>query len=75
MPNAAEKWPENAPGKFFVDGECIDCDLCRSTAPENFARSALGGYSFVSVQPRTPQELAACEQAQGYCPVDAIGDE
>ena len=75
MADAAEKWPDNVAGKFFVDRECIDCDLCRTTASENFARSAEGGYSFVSVQPSTPQEQADCEQAQAECPVDAIGEQ
>jgi 4Fe-4S single cluster domain of Ferredoxin I len=36
MADVANKYPENAPGKFYVDEQCIDCDLCRETAPANF---------------------------------------
>ena len=44
------------PGKFYVDDQCIDCDLCRETAPANFTRSDDGGYSYVFKQPTTPEE-------------------
>ncbi|MGE0709347.1 MAG: ferredoxin [Planctomycetota bacterium] len=64
-------WPENAAGRFFVDRECIDCDLCRTTAPDNFARSEQG-YSFVARQPQTPQQERDCLTALRDCPVEAI---
>ena len=47
MAELDEKWPENVKGKFYVDEQCIDCDLCRETAPGNFTRDEDGGYSFV----------------------------
>ena len=25
--------PDNTPGEFYVDRECIDCDVCRDEAP------------------------------------------
>ena len=75
MADAARRWSDNVAGRFFVDEECIDCDLCRTTAPGNFARNEVEGYSFVAVQPRTPQEEADCAAALADCPVDAIGDE
>ena len=28
MAEIEEKWPENILGKFYVDEQCIDCDLC-----------------------------------------------
>lgn len=34
MADIDEKTPLNVPGKFYVDSSCIDCDLCRETAPE-----------------------------------------
>jgi len=74
MADIENKWPENTPGKFFVDDQCIDCDLCRETAPANFTRSDDGGYSFVYKQPTTPEELALCEEAMEGCPVEAIGN-
>ena len=46
MADAANKYPENVPGKFYVDDQCIDCDLCRETAPANFKRNDDGGHSF-----------------------------
>lgn len=61
-------------GKFYVDSQCIDCDLCRQTAPENFDRSD-NGYSFVKKQPLTPEEETACQQALSECPVEAIGND
>jgi ferredoxin len=70
----AERWPENTPGAYFVDRECIDCDLCRTIAPDNFGRSE-NGYSYVSRQPENEQEVADCVQATAECPVVAIGDE
>jgi ferredoxin len=73
-------WPtlrinaENVSGKFYVDDQCIDCDLCRETAPANFTRSDDGGYSYVSKQPTTPEEEALCKEAMEGCPVEAIGN-
>ena len=43
MADIANKYPENVVGKFFVDNQCIDCDLCRETAPDNFTRCEDGG--------------------------------
>src|SRR5664279_2750675 len=74
MADAANKYPENVPGKYFVDNQCIDCDLCRETAPENFKRNEDGGYSYVSQQPGSPEEEARCKEAKEGCPVEAIGD-
>jgi ferredoxin len=69
-----DRWPENAPGTFYVDRTCIDCDLCRTTAPANFQRST-EKYSYVSRQPRDPAEVAACRQAAAECPVESIGQD
>ena len=69
------KYSDNVPGKFYVDDQCIDCDLCRETAPENFTRNEDGGYSFVYRQPATPEEEALCKEAMEGCPVEAIGND
>jgi ferredoxin len=74
MADAANKYSENVGGKFFVDNQCIDCDLCRETAPDNFKRNDDGGYSFVYKQPESPEEEARCKEAKEGCPVEAIGD-
>jgi ferredoxin len=73
MADPTDKVPENVPGSFFVDRTCIDCDLCRETAPANFSRQEDDGYSFVSRQPETAEEAAACAAALEECPVEAIG--
>ncbi len=67
------RWPDNAQGRFFVDEHCIDCDLCRTTAPRNFDRSK-DGYSFVATQPKDAAQEKDCQQALRECPVSAIGD-
>jgi ferredoxin len=74
MADAANKYPESTAGKYFVDNQCIDCDLCRETAPDNFKRNDDGGYSFVYKQPENPEEEARCKEAKEGCPVEAIGD-
>lgn len=73
MADPTRRVPENVPGPFYVDRTCIDCELCRETAPAHFARQDEAGYSFVSLQPRTPAEDAACQVALEECPVEAIG--
>lgn len=69
-----DRWPTNAPGSWYVDRQCIDCDLCRTTAPVSFQRSK-DSYSFIAVQPRTPAEVEACKLAAAECPVNAIGSD
>lgn len=71
----SDKLADNVPGMFYVVRECIDCDVCRDTAPDNFARNDENGYSYVYKQPETPDELALCKEALDACPVEAIGDD
>jgi ferredoxin len=75
MADNSRKVPENTPGRYYVDETCIDCDLCRETAPANFVRQDDAGYSYVLRQPRDPAEEAACLAALEECPVEAIGDD
>jgi ferredoxin len=75
MAISADKWSSNVPGKYYVDQQCIDCDLCRETAPLNFKRDDEGGYSIVYKQPTTPEEVQQCEEALEGCPVEAIGSD
>ena len=71
----ANRYSDNVPGKFYVDDQCIDCDLCRETAPDNFTRNEDGGYSFVYKQPTSPEEDTLCKEAMEGCPVEAIGHD
>lgn len=60
-------------GPYYVDDNCIDCDLCRSTAGFAFERNPSLHVSFVYRQPETEEELRLCEKALAECPVEAIG--
>ena len=75
MADKDEKYPENVPGPYYVDQECIDCNACNQTAPDFFTSQEEGGYSFVMKQPTTEEEIAICEEALEGCPVEAIGND
>lgn len=75
MAEVEDRYPQNVVGAFYVDDQCIDCDLCRETAPSNFTRDDDGGHSFVFKQPENEEEAAQCREAMEGCPVEAIGDD
>lgn len=75
MPDQNDKVKENVLGPFYVDSSCIDCDVCRDTAPDNFKRSDENSYSFVYKQPENEEELTLCDEAISCCPVEAIGKD
>jgi ferredoxin len=75
MADVANRYPQNVPGRFYVDDQCIDCDLCRETAPANFTRDDDGGHSYVFKQPASPDEESLCKEAMEGCPVEAIGND
>jgi len=61
----------NAPGSFFVDATCIDCDTCRQIAPLTFHE--VDGHAQVHAQPADAAALRAAAQAQLCCPTSSIG--
>jgi ferredoxin len=63
MADVANRYPENVPGRFYVDDQSIDCDSCRQTAPMNFLRDEERVHSFVFKQPQTPDEERQCQEA------------
>ncbi|MGA1201730.1 MAG: ferredoxin [Planctomycetota bacterium] len=75
MADPENRVDSNIAGKWYVDLECIDCDLCRTTAPENFKANEDEGYSFVFKQPESDEEAELCQQALEECPVEAIGND
>ena len=75
MADNTDKVEGNVDGKFYVDSNCIDCDLCRQTAPENFERNEDEGFSYVVKQPENEEEEQACIDAMEECPTEAIGDD
>ena len=75
MANKNDKWPDNIPGKYYVDQACIACDACVTTAPDHFGMHAEDGHAFIKKQPKGPEELELCKEALEGCPVEAIGDD
>ena len=75
MADPSDKVENNVEGPWYVDTNCIDCDLCRQAAPENFKRNEDEGYTYVSKQPENDEEIAAMGDAMEECPVEAIGND
>ncbi len=75
MAERTERVEKNAAGKFYVDSSCIDCDLCRESAPEFFCRDDVEGISYVWQQPRSSEDIELCEDIVDSCPVQSIGDD
>lgn len=75
MADHTKRLPANVPGPWYVDDNCIDCDLCRETAPTVFRRDDDNGNSVVFHQPETEEELRQAEEAKSGCPVEAIGSD
>jgi ferredoxin len=75
MADPNKKIPSNVPGTYYVDFECIDCDVCRETAPATFQRDDELGYSRVVRQPSSAVEVSLAEEALRGCPADAIGKD
>jgi len=75
MAELIHKTSENVSGPYYVDDTCVDCDQCRSTAPDFFTRHDARGYTYVRRQPQTPEEIALAEDARLSCPSDSIGND
>lgn len=74
MANKDNKFPENIPGRYFVDKECIACDACILAAPDHFSMHEEDGHAFVVKQPSGETEESLCKEAMEGCPVEAIGN-
>ncbi|HEX5035949.1 MAG TPA: MBL fold metallo-hydrolase [bacterium] len=73
MASLKKRLPANAPGDFYVDATCIDCDTCRWMAPETFAEK--DGKSYVHTQPGDPERRLRALKALTACPTASIGTE
>ena len=71
MARLFDRLPDNAPGEFYVDRTCIDCDTCTRVAPGLFA--AAGDHSFVARQPGDASERLRALMALVSCPTASIG--
>jgi ferredoxin len=74
MATLTDRLSLNVAGRFYVDSSCIDCDQCRTEAPEFFGRDGDNGTSFVLRQPVTPEEIEQVQQAANNCATSSIGD-
>ncbi len=73
MARLSDRLPENADGDFYVDRSCIDCAVCRVTAPSTFRRSDELGQSVVARQPASSAERHRAAMALVACPTSSIG--
>ena len=71
MASLKERYSDNAPGPFYVDRTCIDCDACRRIAPAVFAEAS--DHSFVARQPADEAERRRALMALVACPTGSIG--
>ena len=67
--------PENVIGNIYVTALCLDCDLCRETAPTIFKRHDEEGYSYVARQPETDEELEQVRESIEGCCTQSIHDD
>jgi ferredoxin len=69
------RYPLNVPGKYYINDQCTDCDLCRQLAPNSIRRDDRTGISYVFKQPIRAEEIAAVEEGVGGCPTEAVGTD
>ena len=74
MADINDKYPENLPGRYYVDRTCIACDACCIAAPEHFKMHPDDGHAFVVKQPESSVEEDLCREAMEGCPVESIGN-
>jgi len=71
MADRVRAFPDNAPGSFFVDRDCIDCETCYTLAPEVFEDAR--GHARVRRQPEDDRERRRAQMALVACPTASIG--
>src|SRR3954451_74733 len=75
MARLSDRHPGGAPGPWFVDTRCIDCDAARHVAPGLIVRNPTDGVSLFTRQPATPEELEMAWRAVEVCPTRSVGHE
>jgi ferredoxin len=73
MANYENRLAPNVRGPWYTDANCIDCDMCRQTAPMVFKQDQDIGYTVVFHQPEDETERNLAQEAMEGCPVEAIG--
>lgn len=75
MATFRDRYPLNVPGKYYIDAQCTDCDLCRETAPNNVRRDDRVGISYIFKQPENEVEVRLLEEGGvSGCPTEAVGN-
>lgn len=69
------RYSDNVAGEFYVNTDCISCELCHQTAPDVFRMSDDLDHHVVFHQPATAEETALALEALDGCPVEAIARE
>jgi glyoxylase-like metal-dependent hydrolase (beta-lactamase superfamily II) len=72
MARLGDRNAAGAPGDWFVDTRCIDCDASRQMAPDLLER--VDGLTVFRRQPETDEEIAAAWRAALVCPTQSIGN-
>jgi glyoxylase-like metal-dependent hydrolase (beta-lactamase superfamily II) len=73
MARTQDRHPAGAPGDWFVDTRCIDCDASRQMAPGLIVRNPGDGVSVFARQPATPEEVEMAWRAAAVCPTRSVG--
>lgn len=73
MARIDDRHPAGAPGDWFVDTRCIDCDAARQVAPGLIVRNPDDGVSVFVRQPTTPAEIDMAWRAVQVCPTRSVG--
>ena len=73
MARPLERNPAGAPGDWYVDTACYDCDAARHVAPGLIGTDEKGRSIFLR-QPETPEEVEAAWRAVEVCPTRSVGN-
>jgi len=71
----SDRTGDDAPGRFYVCRTCLDCDLCRETAPTIFRRNGEEGTTYVYKQPEREEEVLAVIESMEGCCTESIYDD
>jgi glyoxylase-like metal-dependent hydrolase (beta-lactamase superfamily II) len=72
MARVADRNPAGAPGDWFVDTACFDCDAARQVAPGLVGTDASGRSIFLR-QPETDDDVRMAWRAVEVCPTRSVG--
>ncbi len=75
MADKANRYDDNADGKYYIDEECTACGVCQDEAPDNIKMTDDESHAIVFKQPDGDEEIEAMQSAIDGCPSEAIGDD